>query len=45
MSDGLIGHPLFSPGYVEETVRPAIARGAALARLLIEHAAPSPSGT
>lgn len=28
VSDGLIGHPLFSPGYVEQTVRPAVARGA-----------------
>ncbi len=29
VSDGLLGHTLFSPRYVEEVVRPAIARGAA----------------
>jgi probable F420-dependent oxidoreductase len=28
VSDGLIGHPLFSPAYLDEVVRPAIARGA-----------------
>jgi probable F420-dependent oxidoreductase len=27
VSDGLLGHPLFSPGYVDEVVRPAIAEG------------------
>lgn len=29
VADGLIGHPLFSVPYVEEVVRPAIAKGAA----------------
>ena len=29
VADGLLGHTLFSPRYVEEVVRPAIARGAA----------------
>ena len=28
VSDGLVGHPLFSPEYVAEVVRPALARGA-----------------
>jgi alkanesulfonate monooxygenase SsuD/methylene tetrahydromethanopterin reductase-like flavin-dependent oxidoreductase (luciferase family) len=28
VADGLIGHPLFSPRYVREVVRPALARGA-----------------
>jgi probable F420-dependent oxidoreductase len=28
VSDGLIGHPLFTPRYVREVVRPALARGA-----------------
>jgi probable F420-dependent oxidoreductase len=27
VSDGLLGHPLFSQGYVDEVVRPAIAEG------------------
>lgn len=30
VADGLAGHPLFTTTYVEEIVRPAIARGAAL---------------
>jgi alkanesulfonate monooxygenase SsuD/methylene tetrahydromethanopterin reductase-like flavin-dependent oxidoreductase (luciferase family) len=29
VGDGLIGHPLFTPEYVAEVVRPALARGAA----------------
>ena len=28
VADGLIGHPLFTPKYVREVVRPALARGA-----------------
>lgn len=28
VSDGLVGHPLFTPKYVSEVVRPALARGA-----------------
>ena len=28
VSDGLVGHPLFTPKYVREVVRPALARGA-----------------
>jgi probable F420-dependent oxidoreductase len=28
VADGLVGHPLFTPRYVEEVVRPAIAKGA-----------------
>jgi probable F420-dependent oxidoreductase len=28
VADGLVGHPLFTPEYVREVVRPAIARGA-----------------
>ena len=28
VSDGLVGHPLFTPKYVEEVVRPMLARGA-----------------
>ena len=28
VADGLIGHPLFTPQYVSEVVRPALARGA-----------------
>ena len=28
VSDGLIGHPLFTPEYTNEVVRPALARGA-----------------
>ncbi len=28
VADGLIGHPLFTPEYVREVVRPALARGA-----------------
>lgn len=28
VADGLVGHPLFTPGYVREVVRPALARGA-----------------
>jgi probable F420-dependent oxidoreductase len=28
VSDGLVGHPLFTPKYVGEVVRPALARGA-----------------
>lgn len=31
VGDGLVGHPLFTPEYVTEVVRPALARGAALA--------------
>lgn len=31
VGDGLVGHPLFTPEYVEEVVRPALARGAARA--------------
>src|SRR5262249_53836949 len=31
VADGLIGHPLFTPGYTREVVRPALARGAARA--------------
>jgi len=31
VGDGLIGHPLFTPEYVAEVVRPALARGAARA--------------
>lgn len=29
VADGLIGHPLYTPEYVHEVVRPALARGAA----------------
>jgi alkanesulfonate monooxygenase SsuD/methylene tetrahydromethanopterin reductase-like flavin-dependent oxidoreductase (luciferase family) len=29
VADGLVGHPLFTPEYVREVVRPALARGAA----------------
>jgi probable F420-dependent oxidoreductase len=29
VGDGLVGHPLFTPDYVAEVVRPALARGAA----------------
>ena len=29
VADGLVGHPLFTPEYVAEVVRPALARGAA----------------
>lgn len=29
VADGLLGHPLFSPAYLEEVVHPAIGRGAA----------------
>lgn len=29
VADGLVGHPLFTPEYVHEVVRPALARGAA----------------
>jgi probable F420-dependent oxidoreductase len=29
VGDGLVGHPLFTPEYVREVVRPALARGAA----------------
>jgi alkanesulfonate monooxygenase SsuD/methylene tetrahydromethanopterin reductase-like flavin-dependent oxidoreductase (luciferase family) len=29
VGDGLVGHPLFTPEYVAEVVRPALARGAA----------------
>jgi probable F420-dependent oxidoreductase len=32
VSDGLIGHPLFTPEYTKEVVRPALARGAERAR-------------
>ena len=28
VADGLVGHPLFTPEYVREVVRPALARGA-----------------
>jgi probable F420-dependent oxidoreductase len=28
VADGFLGHPLFSPDYIDEAVRPAIARGA-----------------
>ena len=28
VADGLVGHPLFTPDYVREVVRPALARGA-----------------
>jgi probable F420-dependent oxidoreductase len=28
VADGLLGHPLFSPAYLAEVVRPAVARGA-----------------
>src|SRR5215470_11543588 len=28
VGDGLVGHPLFTPEYVEQVVRPALARGA-----------------
>jgi alkanesulfonate monooxygenase SsuD/methylene tetrahydromethanopterin reductase-like flavin-dependent oxidoreductase (luciferase family) len=28
VSDGLVGHPLFTPEYVREVVRPSLARGA-----------------
>jgi probable F420-dependent oxidoreductase len=31
VADGLVGHPLFTPEYVREVVRPALARGAARA--------------
>jgi probable F420-dependent oxidoreductase len=31
VADGLIGHPLFTPEYVRDVVRPALARGAARA--------------
>lgn len=31
VADGLAGHPLFTTGYVEEIVRPAVAKGAACA--------------
>lgn len=31
VADGLAGHPLFTTGYVEEIVRPAVAKGAARA--------------
>lgn len=31
VADGLVGHPLFTPEYVAEVVRPALARGAARA--------------
>lgn len=31
VGDGLVGHPLFTPEYVAEVVRPALARGAARA--------------
>ena len=31
VADGLLGHTLFSPGYVDDVVRPAVARGAARA--------------
>jgi probable F420-dependent oxidoreductase len=31
VGDGLVGHPLFTPEYVAEVVRPALARGAATA--------------
>ena len=31
VADGLVGHPLFTPEYVREVVRPALARGAASA--------------
>ena len=31
VADGLVGHPLFTPEYVAEVVRPALARGAAAA--------------
>jgi alkanesulfonate monooxygenase SsuD/methylene tetrahydromethanopterin reductase-like flavin-dependent oxidoreductase (luciferase family) len=29
VADGFLGHPLFSPAYIDEAVRPAIAAGAA----------------
>jgi probable F420-dependent oxidoreductase len=29
VADGLVGHPMFSPRYVEEVVRPELAKGAA----------------
>jgi alkanesulfonate monooxygenase SsuD/methylene tetrahydromethanopterin reductase-like flavin-dependent oxidoreductase (luciferase family) len=29
VADGLVGHPMFTPKYVDEVVRPAIAKGAA----------------
>jgi probable F420-dependent oxidoreductase len=32
VADGLVGHPLFTPEYVGEIVRPALLRGAARAR-------------
>lgn len=32
VADGLVGHPLFTPEYVREVVRPALARGAERAR-------------
>ena len=28
VADGLVGHPLFTPGYVRDVARPALARGA-----------------
>jgi probable F420-dependent oxidoreductase len=28
VADGLVGHPLFTPGYTRDVVRPALARGA-----------------
>ena len=28
VGDGLVGHPLFTPEYVREVARPALARGA-----------------
>jgi alkanesulfonate monooxygenase SsuD/methylene tetrahydromethanopterin reductase-like flavin-dependent oxidoreductase (luciferase family) len=28
VADGLVGHPLFTPEYVREVARPALARGA-----------------
>ena len=31
VADGLVGHPLFTPEYMAEVVRPALARGAARA--------------
>jgi hypothetical protein len=28
VADGLVGHPLFTPEYVREVVRPSLSRGA-----------------